>query len=1764
MAPILIAALFLVGSLSPLLTPGKGSAQSQQAEEALQEPLPRGEYLFGPVSGQRYLIIKDMVEERTSYLGESILFEDLESLAEYELGLADGSSYKIDPKLQEAMGDESSQNEIVSIVVEMRGQPSHEISLKTRAEHKPALQALMDERTAIYQGAKARIPVDAVSIIGPIENTMTPSEVSHLELTNLKIDLKTYEIRKEILDITEVENALIQEDLYSRLGSSGYRMGYQGHLFNSFSAWVPVHSIQAIADGPDVGFVHASFKMYPHLDVSPNAIYANVMWSSGITGGPWDLTVTDTGINGTHPNLHEEFEKVVHDNGQFDPRYIDNPASTDDFHGHGTHIAGIILSNDTTYQGVAYGMRNLIDGKFGYDTSDGLGGGDWGDFMQITDWAVQTAGADILSLSYGGGGLTNGNSGPSRFLDAVIDDLGVPIAVSAGNSGPGSGTVGIPGDAFNIFCVGSMNDRNTDSRLTDFTSGFSSRGPLDDGRIAPTVLAPGTNIMSANTKWATGSDFILMSGTSMAAPHVAAAALLMLNYTNDSSLFPAIYRALMINHAEDWGIISGVDNDTGWGYIDMDKTLTWMDYHIEGFVNDSLRYRFYRGSVAAGDKATLAWQKHSVYIGAGYPFQHWPPNDLDLYLYEMPTRNELGRSSFSLSNVEQLNFNSARGDVLFKVRAFGTIRGPVNEPFSLAHMGSYTEIIPPYYIVNVSAPSNVLFGSQFTVFANITNLGQLEGWNVNGRINLPGGLTLVGGSNPSSIGNLVNGATGTVSWQVRADAVGVQSFNVDGYSSSLGETFLNNSGNIILNVIDVELPLILEVNAQPNPQEVYGLVNISTLVLDNTGVNRVVVSITKPDLTPFGNFTMGFDVGSLKYFYYDTYPDLGDYTFDIWAEDLNSNWNTSAGMFTIQDTTPPELSNLLAGPSPQEVFGSVNISLDVTDNFLLSNVWVEITDPLSALTSFTMNSGLIDNFYHNDAYNIIGTYNFTAWAIDSLGLLNSTGGQFVIQDSTFPIADAGPDQYDMLIGTAVNFDGTGSSDNYQIASYVWTFFDGAPQTMMGVTPQYTFLIASCYDVDLNVTDTSGNYAVDTMRVCTIERNPPLIQNVAATPNPQEIFGFVNISADVWDDYGLVDVWIKVVAPDMTTTNVSMTSGPGDLFYNRRMYSELGTYDFTIWTIDVYDNWNSSQGSFFIDDWTPPKMNNVGVNPTTRQIHGSVNVSLFVTDNHLVDQVLIDITDPDSLTFTNTSMSFFILALQHFYRDFYDKLGTYNFTIWASDFSGNWNSSSGSFFIQDTLPPTFISIGADPNPQEVFFEVNITTTVSDNHMVIGAWVNVSDPSGGFVGNYSMNEDSPGNYSLSRSYDLLGRFDYVIWVSDFVGNWISLGKTFRIEDGTEPLVTPLQSNPQVEVHNDLNLTANATDNFELEGTWLIIYTPAGIQIGNFTMVENPGAVANYYYELPFGALGEFSYFVAAKDTSGNWNASWETFTVVDQTPPVADAGPGRAVEQGTVVSLDGKGSSDNFGNVDEFNWTFDYDGSLVLLTGSNPLFTFDIPGNYTITLEVSDSSGNKDTDTTWVDVTAKDSDGDGLTDDYENQIGTDPLSRDSDDDGLEDADEIALGTDPLDNDTDDDGILDGQDDLPLIPNEDDGTTGGNFLSDYWWIILLMVLLVAIALPIIFASGRRRKKEEEERLREKRRRQARLGKKRAAQRARMEATMPPPPMEEDLLPEPDEPPPPPDEDTPPPSDETPAPPDKETPPPSDETPPPPDDEAPPPPTD
>jgi len=95
-----------------------------------------------------------------------------------------------------------------------------------------------------------------------------------------------------------------------------------------------------------------------------------------------------------------------------------------------------------------------------------------------------------------------------------------------------------------------------------------------------------------------------------------------------------------------------------------------------------------------------------------------------------------------------------------------------------------------------------------------------------------------------------------------------------------------------------------------------------------------------------------------------------------------------------------------------------------------------------------------------------------------------------------------------------------------------------------------------------------------------------------------------------------------------------------------------------------------------------------------------------------------------------------------------------------------------------------------------------------------------------------------------------------------------------------------------------------------------------------------------------------------------SSWISFKVADTKPPVAHAGPDQTVNPDTLVTFDGSGSSDNIG-ITSYTWTF-MDVTPQTLTSVNPTYTFATPGTYTVTLKVTDATGNSATDTVLITV------------------------------------------------------------------------------------------------------------------------------------------------------------------------------------------------------
>ncbi|MCK4443864.1 MAG: hypothetical protein KAW09_04935, partial [Thermoplasmata archaeon] len=591
---------------------------------------------------------------------------------------------------------------------------------------------------------------------------------------------------------------------------------------------------------------------------------------------------------------------------------------------------------------------------------------------------------------------------------------------------------------------------------------------------------------------------------------------------------------------------------------------------------------------------------------------------------------------------------------------------------------------------------------------------------------------------------------------------------------------------------DTTPPEISDVDASPDPQEVHGDVNITATVTDNFNLTTVKVVITDPDGTLVGNFTMEYDSDSGKFYYEQSYSKLGTYSFTIWAKDSSDNWNYSSGTFVMEDTTPPEISDVDASPNPQEVHGDVNITATVTDNFNLTVVKVVITDPDGTLVgNFTMeydsDSG---KFYYEQSYSKLGTYSFTIWAKDSSDNWNYSSGTFVIHDTTAPEisdVDASPDPQE--VHGDVNVTAT-VTDNFNLTTVKVVITDPDGALVGNFTMEYdsdsgrfyyeqAYSKLGTYSFTIWAKDSSDNWNYSSGTFVIHDTTPPEISDVDASPDPQEVHGDVNITATVTDNFNLTTVKVVITDPDGTLVgNFTMEyDSDNGKFYYEQSYSKLGTYSFTIWAKDSSDNWNYSSGTFVIHDTTPPEISDVDASPDPQEVHGDVNITATVTDNFNLTVVKVVITDPDGTLVGNFTMEYDSDSGKFYYEQSYSKLGTYSFTIWAKDSSDNWNYSSGSFVVHDTTPPEISDVDASPDPQEVHGDVNITATVTDNFNLTVVKVVITDPDGTLVGNFTMEYDEDtGKFYYEQSYSKLGTYSFTIWAKDSSDNWNYSSGTF----------------------------------------------------------------------------------------------------------------------------------------------------------------------------------------------------------------------------------------------------------------------------------------------------------------------------------------------------------------------------------------------------
>jgi subtilisin family serine protease len=250
------------------------------------------------------------------------------------------------------------------------------------------------------------------------------------------------------------------------------------------------------------------------------------------------VAVIDTGIDLDHPDLATNIKGGVNT--------IYYWRNADDDNGHGAHVAGIIAGINNTIGVVGVGHK--ID-LYAVKVLSSSGSGFISDIIEGIQWSV-TNNMDVINMSLGT------SSDLQSFHDAVIaaKNAGIVVVAAAGNSGPGDNTVLYPGKYPEAITVSALNSSNN-------IASFSSRGPEVD------LAAPGQSIYSTYRS----GGYATLSGTSMAAPHVAGAAALVLS--NHPGFTPSQVQTHLQNNAE---FLYGLNsNQQGAGLVDAEKsTLT--------------------------------------------------------------------------------------------------------------------------------------------------------------------------------------------------------------------------------------------------------------------------------------------------------------------------------------------------------------------------------------------------------------------------------------------------------------------------------------------------------------------------------------------------------------------------------------------------------------------------------------------------------------------------------------------------------------------------------------------------------------------------------------------------------------------------------------------------------------------------------------------------------------------------------------------------------------------------------------------------------------------------------------------------------------------------------------------------------------------------------------------------------------------------------------------------------------------------------------
>ncbi|CAG0937082.1 Xanthomonalisin [Thermoflexales bacterium] len=640
--------------------------------------------------------------------------------------------------------------------------------------------------------------------------------------------------------------------------------------------------LAALAGVLDVAWIE-NFKL-PQLhgvlsnEYGGDIIGAATANANGYDGSTQTVAVADTGVGGgttttAHRDIPTSRVTAVYNwpgSGSVGCYSISDDGAVDVDSGHGTHVAGSVLSGGGTSgegRGSAPAAHLIFQAVESWTDFTGSCAASYSDGYYLM--GIPTNNGDLFQQAYNAGARIHTNSWGSDAAgeydaDSVYADTWIwnhkdsTVLFSAGNAGIDSNSDGVidndstgsPATAKNVITIGASEDdreghNECDTALSYETctgqntiptwgaswpadypanpikndsqagnaqqmAAFSSRGPTDDGRIKPDVVAPGSWILSTysdlyqqgydssanprNGAWQydgygmpRNQYYKYMSGTSMSAPLSAGGAAVVRDYYKKAKgidASAALIKATLINSAVDLldenndGVNDNdypiPNNHEGWGLINLvnatDDTAQYVDQASGLSTGGSTAYQYTVSSSATPFKVTLAWTDYPGSASASTTLV----NNLNVVVTSPSGAiyrgnvfsggwSATGGSADTKNNVENVYLSSpAVGTWTVTVSGANVPNGP--QPYALVVDGEFGTGPTPTYTTTPATPTHTAtpFGNVLQNGVPVTSLSGSQGSQTNFTMNVPAGA--------SNLSFVLSGGTGDADLYVRFGA----------------------------------------------------------------------------------------------------------------------------------------------------------------------------------------------------------------------------------------------------------------------------------------------------------------------------------------------------------------------------------------------------------------------------------------------------------------------------------------------------------------------------------------------------------------------------------------------------------------------------------------------------------------------------------------------------------------------------------------------------------------------------------------------------------------------------------------------------------------------------------------------------------------------------------------------------------------------------------------------------------------------------------